>query len=316
PVRGGERPPGRERYQDRPNDVGGGDGRQLLAVLLGGIIFLLVGVYSLKQQAAEPAATNVLEEGIAATTDIDLLLAEELPALRERAAEGDDALLAVPGFPIAVFLTANEVLSLEEEEIRARLLSEAASVVYVQGFDAFDATGSQSLPFFSAEGMAYRLMDRLDARTEDRAGLLSLVLAAAAAGAGVLVFAMGDGLGRFRALGLPLVLGAIPGILATLLFKGLFSALGGGDSYSSDLLTIVNALADVALRNYVIVASLGGFTIAIGSLLALLDRRLLGSRAPNLAPTRAPSRPIPRSQPREFEPPVEVVATGDGDDRF
>ncbi len=306
PVRGGDRAEARERLLSRRYDDRGADGRTLLGVLLGLAVFLLVGFYSLKQQASESSAQIVLESAVASTTDLETAVREALPAMREEAASGETNLIELPGFPVSVFLTRAEVLSLDEAEVHELLLSRAAAIVYLEGWSAFDQTGSGDLSLLSAEGLSYRILDRLDPSTERRARNASVFLAFVAAGLVVTVFALGDGYGRFRALGLPILFAAAPGVAGALFVKVLFKLFGNGDRFTEDLLAIVDAVANIPLRNYTVLAAFGGVVLAVGPLLRLIDSRL-PAEAPDDDPRwlqrvapRGPREPRPDLR-REFE---------------
>lgn len=267
-------PPGSRRfYDDAPGYASGG--RELLLVfLLGASVFFLVAAISTRQVTAPSRATNVLRAGIATTTEIDLLLDENLDEMkRSAAASSSSETWAVPGFPIDVILTPTEVTDLEQPELRALILDRSAALVYDQGLDAFDSTGEQSIGLFSAQWMMDLMIGQLSSSNHSRANFAAFFFGAAAMIASVLILLFSGTFSGFRRLGAGVAGGAVLGLILTGLAWLTAGQFGGNDPFMTDLREIVRTVLSVPLRNFLVVTVLGVFVFALGSLLAAVARR-------------------------------------------
>ncbi|MBI2766914.1 MAG: hypothetical protein HYX53_13515 [Chloroflexi bacterium] len=253
------------------------DGRSgFYSVVLGLLIFFLLLAVSLSQATAPGTARTVLEDGISSLTEADLLVAQYGDALRDQARASNDASFAVPGYPIEIFLTKQELLTLSNGQLRDLLLERSSAVVYTSGLGAFDRTGNQSLSTFSSEGVLEQLVGLLSDDTHAKARVATIVLALLAAGAAVLVVLRNDGFGRMRSLGVAAFAGALPGWALFYLIGRLAGRAGGGDRFSRDIRTIVQSVIDIPTRNYLIVAITGAAIAAIAVVLSLATRQSAG----------------------------------------
>lgn len=246
-------------------------GRTLSAVLLCIAVFLLTGFLSAWQVSREEHASKALAAGIAATTDVDALLRQNLGPLRAQAAANPDAVLTLPEFPLDVYLAGDEVETLEEAELRAVILARGAAIVYREGLGAFDRTGKQDYSLFSLQGAADQVLDQLNAGAHDRYGTFTVVLALATAvlAAWVVASHSGSPYRGIRLLGSAAVAGALPGFALTAIVK-LWLDGAGGDAYTADLKAILGDLMSVPRRNYAIVAGAGLLVALAGPVFRLL----------------------------------------------
>lgn len=251
------------------------DGRKaLVSALLAVGVFLLVLSLSVRQSTDPAPAQRLIESGIAVTTDVDTVIAENLEAVRELARTSNAQVFAIPGYPLEVFLTRDELLNRTPTQIRDLVLSRSSAVVYTQGLGAFDRTGNQSLSRFSWQGLIELGVSQLSASTNERAGTASFAFALLVAAAACAVLAVNTGWNRVRVLGVATLLGALPGVLLVALAWFGAGKIGGGDPFVQDLREIARTVVAVPLRNYVVVAALGAILATSGVLLGRTAARL------------------------------------------
>jgi hypothetical protein len=253
------------------------DGRKaLVSGLLAVGVFLLILTLSARQSTDPAPAQRLIESGIAVTTDVDGVIAENLEPLRELARGSNAQVFAIPGYPLEVFLTRDELLNRTPAQIRDLVLSRSSAVVYTQGLGAFDRTGNQSLSRFSSQGLLEFGVGQLSQSTNDRASMASLALALLVAVAACGVLAVNSGWTRVRVLGTATLVGALPGVLLFGLAWYGAGRVGGGDPFVEDLRGIARTVVAVPLRNYVVVTALGAVLAASGILLGRVSARMAG----------------------------------------
>ncbi|MCC6381482.1 MAG: hypothetical protein IT304_03190 [Dehalococcoidia bacterium] len=245
----------------------------LYPIVLGVFVFFLVLAVSARQAAAPENAEKLLEAGVETIAGPDLVLLENSRQLREAAEAGTFPVLPVPGYPLPVYLSREEVLTLSDEGLRQLVLQRSAALVYTRGLEAFDRTGRQSLGTFSSQGVLELAAGQISDSAYDRASLVSAILAFLVAGAAAAVVLRQTGFARLRALGFGVAGGALPGLLLFVAFRLWASAWGGGDDFARGLRAIANALVDIPLRNYGVVFALGLAIAALSPALAFVARR-------------------------------------------
>lgn len=248
--------------------------RSLVGSLFAISLFFLLIALSVRQVTAPGNALGVLESGIAVVTDVNQLVADEAPRAREFARNSDDQVFAIPGYPLDITLSRDELLELDDDELTALLLRRSAALVYAEGLAAFDRTGLQSFDRFSSQGLVELAVSQFSQSNHDRATFAALLLALATAGFGTLLVYNAEGWGRLRGLGLATAVGAIPGVL---IFGGLYwlvGSLGGGDPFEDDLREITRTVFEVPLRNFGVVVVTGLALIAGAIALSFADRRV------------------------------------------
>ncbi len=250
------------------------DGRQaLLAAFLGLSVFLLVLALSTRQTTASGPAQRLISAGVAVTTDVDQLLADEREPIRQLAQNSSAQAIPVPGYPLEVFLTRDEALNATTPELRAVILQRSSALVYTQGLGAFDRTGHQSISRFSAQGMIDFAVGELSADTHGRASLGTAIFALTTALAVCGVLATNHGWRRLRTLGIGVLIGALPGLLLFILGWFAIGSAGGSDAYAADLREIAKTSIMVPLRNFGIVSALGAVLTATAVAMGRLDGR-------------------------------------------
>jgi hypothetical protein len=282
--RSGQGIPGaRERFYATPGAPGDG-GTTLLAVFLAFVILLLTASLSVRQATEPRPAQRVLEAGIASLTDIDLLLAEHGNDLKHEAESGTAATFNLPGYPIDVFLSRDEVIQRSIPELRSLILARSAGAVYAEGLSAFDRTGHQSLSLFSAQGALDFAVGHVSRETNSAAGTASIVLALVTGALALALVMRVTGYRRFRTLGLAVVAGALPGLLLVLAVRFAANNIGHNDPFMAQLRLIVTTLLAVPMRNYLVVAVLGAVIAALAPVFSLIEGPL-APREADEAPT-------------------------------
>lgn len=242
--------------------------------LLSILLFLLVGALALWQVTAARPARNVIEAGIVTLTGIDKVLAENERELRDLARASDATSFAIPGYPLPVFLARDEVLQVSTPELRELVLERSSAIVYTEGLDAFDRTGDQSLSDFSSEGLLQLAVGQLTQDSHNRAGLVVSALAVLSGVAALAVVFKSRGYRRVTALGVAALPAGLIGIGVTLAATWIEGKVAGDDAFGRDLRAIADAVMDVPLRDFAILAGVGVLTIVVGLLFSFADRRL------------------------------------------
>ena len=292
-----ERRQTRERVFSEAYSKAEGGGAAVAMAFLAISVLVFIAAYSLYQITQPSRATTLLEAGIVATTDLDPLLAEALPNLRQVAAETDEPLMEIPGYPLDVGLTPDEVLELDDEEIRALVLERSAAIVYHEGLSAFDRTGEQSIDFLSVSGLIDQIVGVLTDETHDRAGLVAVIALALATITGAATLAFTPGFARFRAFGVAILLAAVPGFLLAWGASFVLDRVGGEDVYIEDLRTLAGAILDVPQRNFLIAGALGLAVAVAGPVLGFASRRF--ERAAMRSAAALDLEPVPESASAE-----------------
>ncbi|MGE5596707.1 MAG: hypothetical protein ACM3S1_11820 [Hyphomicrobiales bacterium] len=259
-----------DRYRDPHGDLGG----FMIGALLAIAVFLLTLTVSCRQATDEARARNVLEAGIATLTDIDQLIADDRDDLEQLAEATDGRTVAIPGYPLDVQLTTDEVANLSDAELRDVILARSSQLVYDRGVDAFDRTGNQSLSTFSAQGMLERLVGQVSSTTHERAGLASVVLAIIAAVLGLFLVLRSEGFRKVRNPGIAILVGGGAVFLLALFVRFMGNRVGGSDPFVDRLRDIAETLIEVPMRNGLIVALFGAFVAVLGPFLSVLSERV------------------------------------------
>lgn len=253
----------------------GRDGRRGLAVItLLVSVFLLVGAVSARQVTAPGPARDILESGIAVTTEIDRVIAEDHEALKELVRASSANTFAIPDYPLDVVLTRDEILNSSDAELERLVLERSSGLVYGSGLEAFDRTGDQSFGRFSSQGLLELAVGQISESNHDRANLLSLAFMLAVAATGCFVLLTGHGWGRLKGLGLGVLGGALPGLLLFGFAWFMVGAIGGSDPFVEELRDITRTTLSAPLRNYIVTLILGVALLALGIVFGMLDSRV------------------------------------------
>lgn len=274
---------GRRSTRDRiyGNATSGRDGRRGLATMVLAVaVFLLVGAVSARQVTAPGPARDILESGIAVTTEIEQVIAEEHEAMRQLAESSSAATFTIPDYPLDVILTRDEIVKSSDAELRRIVLEHSSGLVYANGLHAFDRTGNQSFGRLSSKRLLEFGVSQVSQGTHDRANLLSVMFLLIAAGAGCVVVLSGEGWGRLRGLGFGIAGGALPGIIIFGLAWAAVARTGGSDPFEADLRDIIQTTLQAPLRNYFVALVLGALLVALGIAFGIVESRLMPAGDP------------------------------------
>lgn len=269
----------RERVFGRMRSASADGRHSLLAVALAVFVFVGTGALGF-WHATRPARTlDQLERGVSEITDVDTYVAATLPELKETAATSGQPAIDLPGYPLPVVVTADEVRGSSPEQFRDLVLERSAALVYAEGLPAFDRTGNQSISFLSSEWFLDRALNLVRGDWHDRARWIAIVSAIGAGLAAALLFARRPAAAGLQSVGLAVAAGAIPGLV--------FSAAGaywfgrtGGDPFSSAVGSILEAFFLVPRRDFLVATTLGAFFAAVGYLLPIIDHFVARRPAP------------------------------------
>jgi len=269
----------RERiYRDARSPASGGR-EVLLVFLVAAAVFFLIAALSARQVTSPSRATNILRSGIATTTEIDLLLEENLSEMKRAAASADAETWAIPGFPIDVVLSRDEVLTLDQAQVRALVLHRAGALVYDQGLEAFDITGDQSFGLLSAQWAMDMFIGQLSSSNNSRANIAVLFFGAVVMVGSVLILLFSDAFSGFKRLGAAVATGSAVGLVLTGIAWFIAGRVGGDDPFMIDLREIIRTVLSAPLRNFLIGIILGTFIFALGPVLALIARHSVEAEA-------------------------------------
>ena len=253
----------------------GRDGRRALAgVALAASLFFLVGALSLRQVTEPRYANGLLESGIAVTTDIGTVIAENHEAMRQLVDSGSGATFTIPGYPLDVVLSRDEVTKTTDAQLQELVLQRSAALLYAEGLAAFDRTGKQQVSRFSSQGALELAVGQLSADTHSLANGASILLVVVTAVAGCFLLLVGHGWGRLRSLGFAVLGGAIPGLLFVGAARLVADSTGGSDPFVADLRSIIVTALGVPLRNYLVVVVLGVALTALAIALGRQEERM------------------------------------------
>ncbi|MEX0784411.1 MAG: hypothetical protein WD557_17360 [Dehalococcoidia bacterium] len=264
----------RERLYAEPSVAAGSFFRGLLVAALALSIALFVGALSGRQVSQEDSALPVLEASIDALTDTDQLVQSQHESLKTLAnSSADDQTFTVPGFPLDIPLTSEEVTTMDAPALAGLLRARSARVVYEEGMSAFATTGNQDDGIFSAQGVVRRVSDRLTEDASNKATTATVVFLLISAALGVAVVLAYREDRRLRALGIGVLLGGLAGLALCLMLSLITRQAGGDDPFVNDVQDIVTEVLSVPRRNFLIVSFLGVLIVAVSIGLRFVDRR-------------------------------------------
>jgi hypothetical protein len=267
---------------DEFDGLGGGTRRVaawLMGVLLAGVIALWLVVLSASQATSETVALPAIERGIVALTDLDALLAVQSEQLAAQAATGEP--VVVGGFPVRdLAVPASEAMTdgaFDLDLLRAAVLGRSALRVYASGVAAFEGGDeiAEGASIFSFGGGVKTLLESLSSDNHSTASVWLWPLGAACLALGALLLAAGSGFTRFTALGVALIVAAVPVALGSLALRLIVdvAAPGGGDVIVDEFVAIARQFTALPLRNALWTLG-GGIAIVVPSLVlnAVFDR--------------------------------------------
>jgi len=258
-------------------DVQARSGRGSRIALLTGTIavatFLLVGSFSAYQVSERSRATLLIERGIASVTDVDTYLSETLPGVREQALADDADLVALPGYPIDIRLSADELATAPDDSIRQLVLRRSAAQVYERGLQAFASEGGQSLGFLTIENTADAMLSLVREPAHSRSGVATVVLLLIVAVSAVVVAASDFRPGVLRTIGGAMFGASLTGLALSAGVMFLVGRTGGDDPFNGEVADIIQSAFDVGRRNFLVASAFSGLLFGAGAVLAFLERR-------------------------------------------
>lgn len=233
-------------------------------------LFLLVFFYSAYQVTEPQRAQHIIERGVASLFDIDAYLDETLPALREE--DSDSTIVEIPGLPLPVALTRDELENASDSEIRELVLQRSAVLIYADGLAAFDVSGQQSIGLFTAENVVENFLDVLRGSTHTWSARIAVVLAFVVAISAAIVAASDFRPGVLRVIGGAMFGAAIGGLLVSFAVAWLVGRVDG-DPFTADSAAIARDIFEVPRRNFLVVSLFSGVLFAVGAAISYYEKR-------------------------------------------
>ena len=293
----------RERVLGRMREQSGDGRHSMLTVALAVSIFIGTGAVGFWQATEPTHVRDQLELGMAELTDIDTYVAVTVPELRQVAVRDASATIQLPAYPIAVSVTRDELLDLPDPALRDLILERTASIVYVQGLEAFDRTGNQEISLLSSEWFLERIIGLLTGGWHGRAQAVAVLGYLAATVAGAFMFARRGTVTGLRTCGFAALAGAFPGFVFMAAAAYWFGHTGGGDAFVRSIAAILETFFMVPRRDYLVVVTLGAFLAALSYALPLIDRLVVAAAAgrPQSRPRVRAAAPTPGASVSEAE---------------
>ncbi len=275
----------RERvYGEVRRDTSRGGRIALATGLIALGIFLLIWTVSAYQVTEPHRTAGIIEQGVVSVTDVDRYLAEELPALRDAAEDDPGGVHELPGFPLPVALSGEELLGGSDEQVRNIVVTRASARVYSDGLSAFNNENAQSFPLLSAENAVDTFLGLLTGPFHNQAGIASIVFAGIV-GVFIVVAAASDPRpGVLRTIGGALFAGSLAGLVLSAALVYLLGRTGGSDVFTAEMTGIAETIAQVPRRNFFVTTVFSGMLFVAGIGLSVLERRYFHEESQRLAP--------------------------------
>lgn len=252
-----EREVTRAHLRTRADRITGGTGVFVLGAFFSVALFLCVLLFSFSQVTEPDRVKNYIGLGIAALTEIDQHLFNELPDLKEVVQASEDTIFLLPNFPLDISLFRNEVIISSRDEIRDLVLTRSGDLVYEEGLVAFDRTGQQDFGYFS---WAFVIEQALATGSEQSHSLtfwFSLVAFAFVVLSGIGIVVSSRSYYRFQNLGVAALFSSIPALIVLGLITFLVRSFVDNDLFAQDMLAIFENIIGIFQRNFLIIAVFG-----------------------------------------------------------
>lgn len=239
----------------------------LLGALLAVALAALFLAISALQLTSAGSGQRLLRRAVAVTTGIDSLLPRLEADLHDAAQKSDEETVRLPGFPIPVELPREEALTLARNDLRERILEEAARRLYDEGMSAWAAgepPGQQEIETISTAGALHRGLGLITGENHNRIVIAALALGAISAGLAALLVSAATSYGRLIALAVVTLVAALPSLAAAVALRfALRTAQEEADPFVYGLLDLGVEALWVPIRNYLTLSVLGFAVLAV-----------------------------------------------------
>lgn len=230
------------------------------------LVALFVGINGV-QLTSRGTGERLLRRAVAVTTDVDALLPDLERDLQQAARDSGVATVRVPNFPIPVDFERDEAGGLKGDELRQRILEQAARRLYDDGMSAWAAADPESqrdIETISTAGILDRGLGLITEENHWRIviatavlGFLALVVAAA------LVMTVGP-YARLAALSGVTLIAALPSLAAVVATRFAFrTAEEEADPFVEGLLDLGVSAMWLPIRNYLALSVLAFAVLAV-----------------------------------------------------
>ena len=262
----------RSQLQRKNDKTTGRTGGIVLGAFCAIALFLSVFSFSFSQVSEPDRVKYYIGLGVAALTEIEQHLANELPDLREIVSASDETSFLLPNFPLDIPLSRNEIFTSSSDEVRELVLVRAGSLIYEEGLIAFDRTGQQDFGYFSLAFVVQQALVLGDAENYMLSSIFALVTFIVAMFAGIGAVVSARGYYRFRNIGLAALFSAIPALLIILVVIFVVRSFVDADLFAQDMLSIFENIMAIFLRNFLVVAFFGCFCIFMSWVFSLITK--------------------------------------------
>jgi hypothetical protein len=230
--------------------------------------FLTITAYQL---TSDNTGQRILRRSVAVTTDIDAALPGIEGSLDGLEVEGEGQPVTVPGFPIPVELTAEEVRTLRGNDLREAILDRAAARLYDEGGDAWaagDPEAARDIESVSTAGAIDYGLGFVRDSTNTVLIIVAVLLAIIVLGmAGVLLAILPWDMRLLLAGGIAVFAG-LPSLAGAVAVRFIFrTADADGDPFVEGMLDLGVDAMWVPIRNFLALSILGFMLIVLATLL-------------------------------------------------
>ena len=231
------------------------------------------------QLTSDDTGQRLLRRSVAISTNIDAVLPGIEANLDAVAADdGDSPTVTVPGFPIPIQLTREEVVTLRGAALRERILEEAAQRLYDDGGSAWaaaDLDARRDIERVSTAGAIDYGLGFIRGSTNTVLLIVAVLLAIIVLGlAGVLMVVLPWDM-RILIAGGVIMFAALPSLASAVALRFVFrTADGEGDPFVDGMLDLGVDAMWVPIRGFLVLSVLGIVLILIATLLLWWTSRL------------------------------------------
>ena len=237
----------------------------ILAVVLIALFLAIVAV----QLTSAGAGQRILRRAVAVTTEIDAILPNIETSLQQAATDSVAKEIRVPDFPIPVDLTRAEARQIKGDELRARILGEAARRLYQDGMSSWaagDPEADQDIEPISTAGALQRGLGLITTENHGRIVIAASVLGFLAVILTLALLSTVKSYVRLIALGATTLAAALPSLAAAIAVRFVLrTAEDEADPFVAGLLDLGVDAMWVPIRDYLALSALGFSVIAVGA---------------------------------------------------
>jgi hypothetical protein len=239
----------------------------LIGTVLAVVLIALFAAVTAVQLTTDGTGQRILRRAVAVTTEIDHILPDIQDQLQEQAMASPEPEIMVPDFPIPIELSHTEALTLEGDDLRARILDDAARRLYDDGTSAWadaDPDSDQDIERISTPGAIKESLGLITDRNHTLFLIATFVLAFLALPLAIMLLATIRSYVRLIALGAVTLGAALPSLGGAIAVRlAMRTAEEEGDSFVNGMFDLGVDAMWVPIRFYLALSALGFAVISI-----------------------------------------------------